>query len=539
MLEFRILGPLEVARDGDAIPLGGPKQRATLAILLLNANRVVSIDRIADDLYAGSPPVTAVTQVQRQISGLRRAIGPASTIETRPPGYVLQVAPDSVDLGRFEFLVEEAARSDPSRAAELLRDALALWRGAPLADLVDEPFAASAVGRLEEIRLLALERRIDADLELGRHRELVGELEVLHSEELLRERFLAQLMLALYRSGRQADALATFRRARQVLVDELGIEPGRALRELEQGILRQDAALDLDASAPLPSRGERSRSILAVATEEPSVDRLVSLAAPLAALQGRDLIVTRAVEDEEDVAPAAAALNVRRQTAMATRVAAFATRDIAHDVARLVSSYDVDLVLVDAPPELDGEHLPAGLGALFGSSTADIAVVRPGQTDSGEGVFVPFGGGKHDWAAAEVGAWLARATDVQLTLVGTSGEPARGRRDASTLLANAALAVQQVAGVETAPLLAERSEDGLLRATAGARVVVAGVAEQWRRSGVGDSRRALLRRARQTVLLVHGGLRPGGLAPRDSYTRFTWTVESASPYLQAVSFAAR
>jgi DNA-binding SARP family transcriptional activator len=537
VLEYRILGPLEVVNDDAPIPLGGPKQRATLAILLLNANHVVAIDRIADDLYAGSPPVTAVTQVQRQISDLRKAIGPASGIETRPPGYVLQTAPDGVDLGRFELLAAEAARSDPSRAAELLRDALALWRGAPLADLVDEPFAASAVGRLEEIRLLALEQRIDADLELGRHRELVGELEVLHSEESLRERFLAQLMLALYRSGRQADALATFRRARQVLMDELGIEPGPALRELEQAILRQDAALDLAAPAPLPSRGERSRSVLAVATEEPSVDGLVDLAAPLAALQGRDLIVTRAVEDEQDVASAAAALNVRRQTAVATRVAAFATRDIAHDVARLVSSYDVDLVLVDAPPELDGKDLPAGLGALFGSSTADVAVVRPGQTGSGEGVFVPFGGGKHDWAAAEVGAWLARATDVQLTLVGTSGE--QGRRDASTLLANAALAVQQVAGVETVPLLAERSEDGLLQAIAGARVVVTGVAEQWRRSGVGESRRALLRRAPQTVLLVHGGLRPGGLAPRDSYTRFTWTVESAPPYLQAVSFAPR
>lgn len=527
VVEYRILGPLEVVSDDAPIPLGGPKQRATLAILLLNANRVVSIDRIADDLYAGSPPVTAVTQVQRQISDLRKTIGPASGIETRPPGYVLHSTSDSVDLGRFERLAEEAARSDASRAAELLRDALGLWRGTPLADLVDEPFAASAVGRLEEIRLLALEQRIDADLDLGRHRELVGELEILHAEESSRERFLAQLMLALYRSGRQADALATFRRARQLLMDELGIEPVPALRELEQAILRQDASLDLAASTRLPSRGDRLRSILAVSTEDSSVDGLVTLAAPLAALQGRDLILTRAVEDEQDVASAAAALNVLRQTAAATRVAAFATRDIAHDVARLVSSYDVDLVLVNAPPELDGSHLPAELGALFGSSTADVAVVRPGQTDSGDGVFVPFGGGKHDWAAAEVGAWLARATGARLTLVGTSGEPERGRRDASALLADASLAVQQVAGVETAPLLAERSEDGLLEAIAGARVVVAGIVEQWRRAGIGDSRRALLSRARQTVLLVHRGMRPGGLAPRGAGTRFTWTLEPA------------
>lgn len=539
MLDYRILGPLEVANDDAPVQLGGPKQRATLAILLLNANRVVSIDRIADDLYAGSPPVTAVTQVHRQISDLRKAIGPGSGIETMPPGYVLQTAPDSVDLGRFERLAEEAAGSDAPRAAELLRDALGLWRGSPLADLGHEPFVAAAVNRLEEIKLLALEQRIGADLELGRHREVIGELEVLYAEESLRERFLAQLMLAYYRSGRQADALATFRRARHTLVDELGIEPVPALRELEQAILRQDASLDLDSSTQLPLPRDRSRSILAVAGDASSVDQLVSLAAPLAALQGRDLILTRAVEDEHDVASAAAALNVRRQTAATTRVAAFATRDLAHDVARLVSSYDVDLVLVDAPLELDGAHLPPGLGALFGSSTADVAVVRPGQTESGEGVFVPFGGGKHDWAAAEVGAWLALATGVQLTLVGTSGEPARGRRDASTLLANASLAVQQVAGVETAPLLAKRSEDGLLQAIAGARFVVTGVAEQWRGSGVGDSRRALLRRAHQTVLLVHGGLRPGGLAPPDSHTRFTWTVESAPPYLQAVSFPPR
>ena len=180
MLEFRILGPLEVVGDGGPVRLGGPKQRATLAILLLRANRVVSIERLADDLYAGAPPVTAVTQVQRQVSELRKALG-ADTIETRAPGYVIRLSPDQLDLSRFERLSGEAALAraagDARKASELLRDALALWRGSPLADLAFESFAQVAIGRLEEIRLTALEQRIEADLALGRHVELIGELE--------------------------------------------------------------------------------------------------------------------------------------------------------------------------------------------------------------------------------------------------------------------------------------------------------------------------------------------------------------------------
>lgn len=532
MLEYRILGPLEVVNDGVPVPLGGPKQRATLAILLLNANRVVSIDRVADDLYAGSPPVTAVTQVQRQISDLRKAIGPESGIETRPPGYVLQAAPDGVDLGRFERLADEAGRSEPARAAELLREALGLWRGPPLADLGDEPFVVAAVSRLDELRLLALERRIDADLELGRHREVVSELEALHAEEPLRERFLAQLMTALYRSGRQADALAAFRQARQTLAAELGLEPTPALRELEQAILRQEASLELGG---MPS-AEAARAILAVATEEEALDSLIGLAAPLSTLQGRELIVARAVTDEEEVGPAAAALNERRhEITAAVRVAAFARRDFAHDVARLVSGFEVDVVLVDAPPGLDGVRLPASLASLFMSSTADVAVLRRGETRAGGGIFVPFGGGKHDWAAAELGAWLAHARGVPLTLVGTKADPASGRRDASTLIASASIAVQQVIGVETLPLLAEPSEGGLREAVAGAGAVVAGVGEQWSRAGIGDTRRLLVRDVAQPVVLVHRGLRPGGLAPREAGTRFTWTLEPAAGYLQTAS----
>ena len=193
MLDFRILGPLEVVGGEGSIRLGGPKQRATLAILLLDAN-----------------PVTAVTQVQRQISDLRKVL-PEPVIETRSPGYVIHVSPEQLDLNRFERRAEEAtqllARGEAQRAADLLVDALALWRGPPLADLAYESFAQAAIERLEEIRLAALEQRIEADLALGRHRELVGELEQLTSEQPTRERFRAQLMFALYRSGRQPEAL--------------------------------------------------------------------------------------------------------------------------------------------------------------------------------------------------------------------------------------------------------------------------------------------------------------------------------------------
>ena len=249
VLEFRILGPLEVVGPDGPIQLGGPKQRATLAILLLNANRVVSIDRLADDLYAGRAPVTAATQVHRQISELRKLLGKEARLETRTPGYVLHVGGEQLDLRRFERLTEEArqalARGEAERAFELQREALALWRGPALSDLEREPFAQVATGRLEEILLVALEQRVDADLALGRHRELVGELDELATLHPLHEPFAQRLMLALYRSGRQGDALEVYRRTRATLSDGFGIEPGRKLHELERAILNQDPTLQL------------------------------------------------------------------------------------------------------------------------------------------------------------------------------------------------------------------------------------------------------------------------------------------------------
>ncbi len=259
-MDFRILGPLEVCAEQRALPLGGAKQRALLALLLLHRNEVVSVDRVIDSLWGEAPPPAAAKSVQVYVSRLRRLLGPhgpvGSRLVTRPPGYVLETAPEETDLDRFEHLVDEArqagASGEPAAAAAALRRALALWRGPPLSDVALAPFAQEAARRLEEQRLEALEARVEADLALGRAPELVGELSALVREHPYRERLRAALMLALYRSGRQAEALEAYRAARRALVDELGIDPSPALAQLERAILSHDPAVALPSAAPAP-----------------------------------------------------------------------------------------------------------------------------------------------------------------------------------------------------------------------------------------------------------------------------------------------
>jgi predicted ATPase/DNA-binding SARP family transcriptional activator len=247
-MQFRILGPLEVAQGDRLLSLAGA-QRSLLALLLLSANEVVSADRLIDELWGERAPESGRAALQVRVSQLRKALGGDSgRIVTRAPGYLLRVDPDELDLYVFERLVREADGAEPAEAAAKLREALGVWRGAALDDLSHESFAQPAIRRLEELRLAALEKRVEADLGLGRHAELTAELETLVEEYPTREHLHGQLMLALYRCGRQADALAAYRRARKVLVEQLAIEPSAPLRQLEQAILRQEPSLDLEAT---------------------------------------------------------------------------------------------------------------------------------------------------------------------------------------------------------------------------------------------------------------------------------------------------
>jgi YVTN family beta-propeller protein len=252
-VEFLVLGPVEVRIDGRAVSVGGPKQRVLLTLLLLSSNEVVSRDRLTDSLWGEHPPASAQRALDSYLSRLRRLLG-GERIERHPPGYLLRVEPDELDLDRFEGLLEQgraaAAAGDAATAKERLRQALALWRGRALAGLESQPFLGAEAERLEERRLLALEARIDADVELGGAAELVAELERLVAEHPFRERLLGQLMLCLYRAGRQADALAAYQACRRRFADELGLEPSRELRTLERRMLEQDPGLGAALTSP-------------------------------------------------------------------------------------------------------------------------------------------------------------------------------------------------------------------------------------------------------------------------------------------------
>jgi DNA-binding SARP family transcriptional activator/streptogramin lyase len=269
-LSFRLLGRLEAYDDGVELDLGPRKQRAVLALLLLNANRVISTERLIDDLWGDSPPSAARATLQVYVAGLRKALPDGgATLRTRAPGYVLELEPGALDLDRFTQLRAEARESvDAERRAALLHEALELWRDEPLPELRTEPFSTAAVTQLDQLRLTTLEERIDADLALRRDAALVTELESLVAEHPYRERLRAQLMLALYRSGRQADALDSYQAGRRVLQDELGLEPGKELRDLEAAILRQDEALSparpIPAAAPVQPPSPRRLSRRAV-----------------------------------------------------------------------------------------------------------------------------------------------------------------------------------------------------------------------------------------------------------------------------------
>jgi DNA-binding SARP family transcriptional activator len=531
-MDFRLLGPLEVTEHERSLVLGGVKQRSLLAILVLHGNEVVSTDRLMDQLWGDEPPQTAVKGLQVHVSRLRKQLG-AGRLATRPPGYVLHVDASELDLARFEQLLAEARSADPREAAQKLRDALSLWRGPALADLAYEPFAQVEVARLEELRLAALERRIDADLACGRHAELVGELEALVTRHPLRERLRCQLMLALYRSSRQAEALDAYRAARRELSEGLGLEPSAELKELEQAILQQDQALDLHTESTAPAPASQApppdRALLLVPQALTRMESLLGLARPLAAsLPPRELIVAGVVQAAE-LHAATATLAERRNELMAdglvARTAAFSSPNPGADIVRLASQESVDLLLMDAGSSpLGGEA-----GVVLEQAPCDVALLVEGGGSLRAGpVVVPFGAANHDWAGLELGAWVARATGSVLQLIGAASDRGEDGRDASRLLADASLIVQRTAGIVAEPLLASPGREGVVALAEGAGLLVVGLSERWRQEGLGRVRTKIAEAPPAPTVFVRRGPRPGGLAPPETRTRFSWSLTGST-----------
>jgi DNA-binding SARP family transcriptional activator len=517
-----VLGPLEAAVRGAPVDLGSPRQRVLLALLITQANEVMSVGSLIDALWPEDPPDTAANIIQGYVSELRKRLG-REAIATRGRGYAAVLDDEDLDLRRFERLLLHGSRAlergDAAAAAEQLAEALALWRGPALADLDGSDAVRSITARLDELRMLAHERRIEADIACGRHRAVIPELEALVAKHAFRERLRAQLMIALYRSGRQADALAVYRAGRELLADRLGLEPGAALHDLQQAILAHDASLSEPELASGPPVGEPP--VLLIPSSPERLDDLLALAALLVTAPPRELIVCLAVPGRHDLAPATELLLARRdalvQRGIGVRVAAFVSAAPADDIVRLCDDQEVGLLIVDcndallqSAPERD----------LLERARCDVAAVVAGDLAAGP-VLVPFTGGSHDWAAVEIGAWLARGMGVALQIAGaaTDGEG----RDASRLLASASLAVQRAMGVPAVPVLVDPDPQALAAAARDSGVVVVGLSERWRTDGLGAARSAVAGIA-QTVVLVRHGQRPSGVAPRHAATKFTWTL---------------
>jgi DNA-binding SARP family transcriptional activator len=533
VLQFRILGPLEVGEPDAPVSLGGAKQRAVLAILLLHRGGVVSSERLIDELWGERPPATATKTLHGYVFHLRRALGDG-LLRTRTAGYELELAPGQLDAEEFERLAcagrDALADGDPAGAAQCLRDALGLWRGPPLADFSYAPFAQAEIARLEEARLATLEDRMDADLALGREDQLVGELDALVCEHPLRERVRAQLMLALYRSGRQAEALHAYRLARRTLSEELGLEPGGQLKRLERAILEQDPALDLSPETPrvAPRVPAPDRSLLIFPSTLARLEALLRLAVPLAASDPpRELIVGCIVEAGE-VGAATVALADRadelRAGGVAVRTAAFSSPAPGDDVVRLAARENVELLLMDA----GRSPLEGDAATVLEQAPCDVALlVQAGGPLRTGPVVVPFGAARHDWSALELGAWVARATGAPVRLIGAASDQRTDRRDASRLLADASLIVQRRARVVAEPLLASPGRKGVIALAAGAGLLVVGLSDRWREEGLGRIRTQLAAAPPAPTVLVRRGPAPDGPAPDDSQTRFTWSLTAS------------
>jgi DNA-binding SARP family transcriptional activator len=541
VIEFRVLGPFEVRIAGQRLELRAQKPRALLAALVLRANTVVSADRLIDELWGDQPPATAPHVLQVYVSQLRKALAPTGTapLEHRSPGYVLRADADDVDLARFERRLEAGSsalrRGDAEAALAALTDALALWRGPALADLADEPLAHTAILRLDELRLLAVEERVDAELALGRHDHLVPELRSLVAEHAHRERLWGQLMVALYRSGRQPDALEAFRAGRRALLDELGIDPTPALQALQAAILRQDPSLDAPQAVPLQTAEEPRRTLVAIALEDADLAPLARAGAvlaggpaPVSIVLARVVAVAPDASADPDLAGAARAAEAAARPLTAAgleaRSACFRTFRPAADIARLATTTDAQLLLFEATAQLgDDVRLPdTAVGAVAAAACDAAFAVGWGALAEAGDVVVPFFGSEHDWASLELAGRFCESSTAPLRLVGAVD--AQEGIDSSFLLATASLALQRLTGVVATPALARREPEAMVEACAGARLIITGLSSRGLGASLGSWRLALARAAVAPLLLVRRGVRPGLGSPADAASRYTWTV---------------
>jgi hypothetical protein len=307
------------------------------------------------------------------------------------------------------------------------------------------------------------------------------------------------------------------------------MDPNPALQELERAILRQDPSLDVQAPKPASFREVAERSILVAITHEARADALLAVAEPLVRYPPRVMILARLVSDAAALRSASAWLEERRSALEArgvvARAVSFTSMAPGEELARLATELDVDLLLADAPDGLLVEGVPdEQLAAVLADTPCDVALLVPRDAKLVGPVLVPFGGAEHDWAAVELGAWFARATDAPLRLVGANAVPEQGKRDASRLLSHGALAVQRVLGISAEPVLTPPGEEGLLEESRDAGLLVVGLSTRWHREGLGTARVRLAKEAIPPTLLVRRGLRPGGLAPPSALTSFTWSI---------------